>query len=333
MRRYIQAYLLIGYGIPILWEVACFNGKNKKRRRLWDQFIKSINMYSPSYTSKLGCLFIQSCEISDDILYQIGKLCPNLHRLIISNCHGFSSKTIGRIVHSKLTYLKLYNNTKGPHQRHHIRDKTLCEIAISCPNLTYLNLEHSNHISDISVIEIAKSCNKLEHIHIEGSKITDVSLKEIAYSCPKLCHLYLGESCNITNDGICAMAISHPNMHCFSFADFDFMGREINFDTSIRAIARSCHKLKFLNISCLHITDECISTLVELCRNLEGLNLEGCDISDTSIYAIANSCHNIRNLCIDDCWRVTKVAINTLKKQKPNILKPAYHLRCRLRCI
>src|SRR6185369_2604026 len=111
------------YSVPILWEVVSFRGKNKKHCRLWERFTKLINMQTHLYILRLGCLCIQWCEVTNDTLYQIGNLCPNLHRLTINNCHGFSSKTIGKIVHSKLTYLKLYNNTKGPYQCHHIRDK------------------------------------------------------------------------------------------------------------------------------------------------------------------------------------------------------------------
>lgn len=86
--------------------------------------------------------------------------------------------------------LKFCNNEIKTHNHHncyyHIRDKTVCEIASSCTNLTYLHLGYSNKISDISVIEIAKSCQNLEYINIGGPHITDASLKEIAHSCPKL---------------------------------------------------------------------------------------------------------------------------------------------------
>src|SRR5438105_2288433 len=84
--------------IPILWKEACFYGSNKKRCRSWERFTKSINTQSPFYASRLGCLSIQKCKVTNDALYQIGKLCPNLHRLIISYCNGFSSKIIGKIV-------------------------------------------------------------------------------------------------------------------------------------------------------------------------------------------------------------------------------------------
>ncbi|CAJ0839269.1 1536_t:CDS:2 [Entrophospora sp. SA101] len=151
--------------------------------------------------------------------------------ILEENTHS-RSVNIVRVI-NKMTKAQQYVRKRGGHcimktdqindfdasKPHHIKDKTICGIASLCPNLTYLYLGYSNNISDISVIEIAKSCKKIEYINIGGSGITDVSLKEIAHLCPNLRHLHLSNCEKITDDGICAIAISHPNMLSFSFAD------------------------------------------------------------------------------------------------------------------
>ncbi|CAJ0748588.1 3121_t:CDS:2 [Entrophospora sp. SA101] len=204
---------------------------------------------------------------------------------------------------------------------HHIKDKTICGIASLCPNLTYLYLGYSNNISDISVIEIAKSCKKIEYINIGGSGITDVSLKEIAHLCPNLRHLHLSNCEKITDDGICAIAISHPNMLSFSFADeegkFDMDNIAVS-DTSVRIIADSCPKLQYLNVSWRHISDESICVIAQLCPELEQLYLEGCDITDKSMSALANLC-NLQKLVIADCDEISMNAIITLQNKNPTL--------------
>ncbi|CAJ0830016.1 7824_t:CDS:2 [Entrophospora sp. SA101] len=265
--------------------------------------------------------FIPDFIFSSGTLYRIRGLCPNLRHLTISNCHGFSSKTIGKIIYPNLLFLKFYNNAIKASKPHHIKDKTICGIASLCPNLTYLYLGYSNNISDISVIEIAKSCKKIEYINIGGSGITDVSLKEIAHLCPNLRHLHLSNCEKITDDGICAIAISHPNMLSFSFADeegkFDMDNIAVS-DTSVRIIADSCPKLQYLNVSWRHISDESICVIAQLCPELEQLYLEGCDITDKSMSALANLC-NLQKLVIADCDEISMNAIITLQNKNPTL--------------
>ncbi|CAG8603508.1 15778_t:CDS:2 [Cetraspora pellucida] len=254
-------------------------------------------------------------------LYKIEKvivgLCPNLHHLTISNCHVFSSETIGKIVFSNLIYLKFHNNAINTRKRHHIKDKTICEITSLCPNLTYLYLGYSNNISDMSVIEIAKSYKKIEYINIGGLGITDVSLKEIAHLCPNLRHLHLSNCEKITDNGICAIATSHPNMVSFSFADEEdefVMDNIAVSDTSVRIIADLCPKLQYLNVSWRYISDESICVIAQSCPKLEQLYLEGCDITDKSISALANLC-NLQKLVIADCDEISMNAIITLQNK------------------
>ncbi|CAJ0905503.1 9806_t:CDS:2 [Entrophospora sp. SA101] len=126
---------------------------------------------------------------------------------------------------------------------------------------------------------------------------------------------------DITDDGICAIAISHPNMLSFSFADeegkFDMDNIAVS-DTSVRIIADSCPKLQYLNVSWRHISDESICVIAQLCPELEQLYLEGCDITDKSMSALANLC-NLKKLVIADCDEISMNAIITLQNKNPTL--------------
>ncbi|CAJ0846813.1 7504_t:CDS:1, partial [Entrophospora sp. SA101] len=232
----------------------------KKSLIYWKKFKEVVHTRKPLYISKLNELYISRCKVSGGTLYQIRGLCPNLRRLTISNCHGFSSKTIGKIVYPNLIYLKFHR------KRHRIKDKTIYNIASSCPNLTYLYLGYSEYISDISIIEIAKSCQKLKYINIGGAHITDISLKEIAHLCSNLQHLHLIDCEKVMDYGISVIATSYPNMLSFSFANgnssYDKFNNEGISDVSVKKIAQCCPDLKYLNASWNWISDDPICIIV-----------------------------------------------------------------------
>ncbi|CAJ0871615.1 2905_t:CDS:2 [Entrophospora sp. SA101] len=301
-----------------LW--SCENGlhqweapyKIQKNKFEWCPFKEVVHTRKSLYISKLNELYISRCKVSGGTLYQIRGLCPNLRRLTISNCHGFSSETIGRIVYPSLIYLKF--------RHHRIKDKTIYNIASSCPNLTYLYLGYSEYISDISIIEIAKSCQKLKYIKIGGAHITDISLKEIAHLCSNLQHIHLIDCEKVTDYGISVIATSYPNMLSFSFTNgnglYDKFNNEGISDVSVKKIAQCCPDLQYLNASWNCISDDSICIIVRSCPNLEQLYLEGCNITDITMTALANLC-NLQKLDIEECDRISINAIITLQNKNP----------------
>src|SRR5438128_976114 len=130
-------------------------------------------------------------------------------------------------------------------------------------------LEFNSSPYRLSIINIAQMCPNLEYLKIGSRKITDASLNQIACSCPKLQHLYLIMCKKITDNGICAIAKSHPNIFTLSFA-CDTNNRSIS-DISVKMIADSCPKLQSLDISWRHITDESICIISRSCLKIEKL--------------------------------------------------------------
>ena len=86
------------------------------------------------------------------------------------------------------------------------------------------------------------------------------------------------------------------------------------------AITRSCHKLKYLNIS--HHTDICELSICNIIRSyprLQQLNLNFCKISDITIKEIAGSCLNLKYLNLEGCSNISKEAVDQLVSLNPNI--------------
>jgi hypothetical protein len=86
------------------------------------------------------------------------------------------------------------------------------------------------------------------------------------------------------------------------------------------AIARSCHKLEYLNIS--HRTDICelsICNVIRSCPRLQQLDLSFCKITNITIEEIARSYLNLKYLDLKGCNKINKKAIDQLVSLKPNI--------------
>src|SRR6266540_1095222 len=84
---------------PILWRRVEFVDNGYKKPSInWKKFKDIIHTRNPPYISKLNDLCVSRCKVSSGTLYQIRDLCPNLRHLTISYCHGFSSRTIGKII-------------------------------------------------------------------------------------------------------------------------------------------------------------------------------------------------------------------------------------------
>ena len=79
------------------------------------------------------------------------------------------------------------------------------------------------------------------------------------------------------------------------------------------AIARSCHKLEYLNIS--HRTDIyelSICNVIHSCPRLQHLDLSFCKITDITIEKIARSCFNLKYFNLRGCYKISKKAIDKL---------------------
>ncbi len=164
-------------------------------------------------------------------------------------------------------------------------------------NLTHLEISNYHPLSDKKFNSIARLFLNIVYLDFNYSiGFSDKTLKQIAEFYPDLKYLNLQKdeyiSCNmgiITGEGL-------------------------------YAIARSCHKLEYLNIS--HRTDICELSICNIIRSyprLQQLNLNFCKISDITIKEIAGSCLNLKYLNLEGCSNISKEAVDQLVSLNPNI--------------
>ena len=92
-------------------------------------------------------------------------------------------------------------------------------------------------------------------------------------------------------------------------------GCESVSDKSLGALAKSCHRIRSLDVGKCDVTDEGIVRLAQGCSGLRKLSLRGLEmISDAGLMAVAGGCSHLVQLNIQDCSQVTVDAYLALKK-------------------
>ncbi len=84
-------------------------------------------------------------------------------------------------------------------------------------------------------------------------------------------------------------------------------------DESLCAIANSCYKLEFLNISnCTEFSKISICNIICSCLRFQQLDLDFCQITDITIEEITSSCFNLKYLNLKGYYKISKKAIDKL---------------------
>ncbi|RIA87591.1 hypothetical protein C1645_827591 [Glomus cerebriforme] len=253
----------------------------------------------------------------------------NLTHLEITYYHSLSDKKIKSIVDTFLNIIHLdFKNSIS------FGDRSLFIIAESYPNLRYLNL----NISDKSLFEIARSYHVLQEFHFAETRwIIDKSISCIINSCPNLCKFDIAFSHRKIEDA------SMLKQRCLNIKYLDFssiMSFEMNefieaiiktflnlrhleingndiCDKVTEAVAYTCHKLEYLDLSCCSFVGELsICNIIRSCPRLQHLKLRYCNITSMTIKEIACSCLNLKFLDLKGCENISKKAMNQLN---PNI--------------
>ena len=164
-------------------------------------------------------------------------------------------------------------------------------------NLTHLEISNYHPLSDKKFNCIARLFPNIVHLDLNFSTgFSDITLNRIAESYSNLKYLNLQKDMYVS----CNMGI--------------ITGKDLY------AIARSCHKLEYLNIS--HRTDICeqsICNVIRSCPRFQQLDLSYCRITDTIIEEIAGSCLYLKYLNLRGCYKISKEAVDQLISLNPNI--------------
>ncbi|GES74425.1 hypothetical protein GLOIN_2v1763772 [Rhizophagus clarus] len=135
-------------------------------------------------------------------------------------------------------------------------------------------------------------------------------------------HLDLNFSTGFGDKTLNRIAETYPNLKYLNLQKSGFVtfnGGGVT-DKGLCAIARSCLKLEYLNISYrTEITWISICDIIHSCPRLQHLNFSYCGVTNEIIKEIGSSCLNLKYLKLEGCDIVSKEAIDQLVSLNPNI--------------
>ncbi|PKK60253.1 hypothetical protein RhiirC2_793596 [Rhizophagus irregularis] len=126
------------------------------------------------------------------------------------------------------------------------------------------------------------------------------------------------EHAGFSNRVLELIAGSYPNLKYLNLCNDQsgnfrsFHAQEVD-NGGLWRIAKSCHKLEYLNIAYrTEITKHSIYSIIRFCLKFQHLSLSFCKITDITIKEIAGSCLNLKYLDLEGCYNISKEAIDQL---------------------
>ena len=153
--------------------------------------------------------------------------------------------------------------------------------------------------------------SNLTHLEISHYRyLSDKKIKGIVCLFPNIVHLDFNFSTGFNDKTLNRIAESYPNLKYLNLQKDEYVSCNMGIITGegLYAIARSCHKLEYLNIS--HRTDICgqsICNVIRSCPRLQQLDLSYCKFTDVTIKEIASSCLNLKYLNLEGCYKISKL--------------------------
>ncbi|GES83078.1 hypothetical protein GLOIN_2v1790945 [Rhizophagus clarus] len=161
--------------------------------------------------------------------------------------------------------------------------------------------------------------SKLTHLKISYYQLSNKKIKGIVHMFPNVIHLDFEGSMDCTGKILKLIAKSYPNL---KYLNISAIHGSFNseYDIGLSAIANSCHRLEYLNISNrTEFSEISICNVIRSCPRLWHLDLSFCKISNITIEEIARSCLNLKYLNLRGCYKISKEAVDQLVSLNPNI--------------
>ncbi|GBB92956.1 hypothetical protein RclHR1_20910001 [Rhizophagus clarus] len=165
--------------------------------------------------------------------------------------------------------------------------------------------------------------SNLTHLEISNYyPLSDKKFNGFSRIFPNIVHLDLNFSTGFGDKTLNRIAETYPNLKYLNLQKSGFVtfnGGGVT-DKGLCAIARSCLKLEYLNISYrTEITWISICDIIHSCPRLQHLNFSYCGVTNEIIKEIGSSCLNLKYLKLEGCDIVSKEAIDQLVSLNPNI--------------
>src|SRR2546421_1979081 len=169
-------------------------------------------------------------------------------------------------------------------------------------------------------------CSNVTHLEISYyHSLSDKKIISIVHSCPNIVHLSFINSIGFSNRALELIAGSYPNLKYLNLCDdqsggfMSFRVREVD-NGGLWRIAKTCHKLEYLNIAYrTEITEHSICDIIRSSPKLRHLDISFCEITDMTIKEVARLCLNLKYINLRGCSNISKEAVDQLVSLNPNI--------------
>jgi F-box and leucine-rich repeat protein 7 len=279
---------------PALWKTITLKGEGVSGDKALNCILRRLVDQSNEKCSQVERVMLSDgCKLGDKGLQMIIRKCPNITHLQTQFCTSITNQSLIEFV-SKCTNLQ------------HL-DITGCS-QISCINqnaadgsrkllLQYVDLTDCASLDDMGLRLIVKNCPLLIYFYLRRCiMLTDTSLKYISKFCIALKELSVSDCLNVTDFGLYELAKLGQTLRYLSVAKCKVS------DVGLKYLARRCYKLRYVNCrGCEGVSDESIIVLARSCSRLRSLDIGKTDVSDAGIIALAESCPNLKKLSLKNC--------------------------------
>ncbi|GIZ00825.1 hypothetical protein CEXT_734381 [Caerostris extrusa] len=178
--------------------------------------------------------------------------------------------------------------------------------------LQYVDLTDCYGLDDFGLKTVVRNSPQITHLYLRRCvRLTDNGIKAIASFCVMLKELSISDCILVTDFGIYELAKLGSNLR---LRYLNARGCEAVSDHSMELLARSCSRLRALDIGKCDVTDNGLRAISEHCPNLKKLSVKSCElITDQGLQSIAFYCRGLQQLNIQDC-NITVDGYRTVKK-------------------
>lgn len=291
---------------PALWKTVGLKGDDVNGDKALNCILRRLADQSGEKSSSVERVMLSDgCKLTEKGIQSIVRRCPNITHLQAQFCNSLTNQSMFDIV-TKCTNLQ------------HL-DVTGCSM-ISCISLNagidtprklllqYLDLTDCGALDDTGLKTIIKNCPLLIYLYLRRCcMLTDMSLKYLPKFCIALKELSVSDCLNVTDFGLYELAKLGQTLRYLSVAKCQVS------DVGLKYLARRCYKLRYLNCrGCEAISDDSIIVLARSCSRLRSLDIGKCDVSDAGCFALAESCPNLKKLSLKNCDMVSDQGIKYL---------------------
>lgn len=220
---------------------------------------RDIGMYEPCDKAYIAisehCKQIQSLHlsnlrnVSDSALVALSHGCEKLQELHVARCKGITPAGIACLVRRcrKVRVLDLNECA--------VNDEAVVNVALSCPDLRELHMNHAPLVSDAALQALGEHCAELSVIDCSHNSLTtSVGVSALAEGCKKLKHVELSSCFNLSDACVNALA-----GHCDSLRYVGLMNNEWLTEAAVQQLVGNCPLLCEQGLAlngCMQLTKE-----------------------------------------------------------------------------